>query len=73
MGSPAGRQGQYRRVHGDFVGDDRDNQALAARNALTSMPSWVSYLRDTGATVDEFSAGDYPGQVDVMGIHLLTS
>lgn len=54
-------------------GDDRDNQALAVRNFPRFNAFLANYLRDTNSTVDEFSADDYPGQVDFMGIHLPAS
>jgi hypothetical protein len=53
-------------------GDDRDNRALAVDNAPRFNAFLAYYLRDTGATLDEVSADDYPGQVDVTGIRLPT-
>jgi hypothetical protein len=51
-------------------GDERDNRALAARNAPRFNAFLQAYARDTDATVEDFSADDYPGQVDAAGLVL---
>jgi hypothetical protein len=51
-------------------GDDRDNRALASRNAPSFNRFLASLLRETGATVESVSAGDYREQVDATGIVL---
>lgn len=52
-------------------GDDRNNRALAARNAPRFNAFLQAYVRDTDATVEDFSADDYPGQVDAAGLLLV--
>ncbi|HWU88161.1 MAG TPA: hypothetical protein VN253_12830 [Kofleriaceae bacterium] len=52
------------------LGEDRDNRVLAARNAPRFNRFLASFLRETGATVESVSAGDYRGQVDATGIVL---
>jgi hypothetical protein len=51
-------------------GEDRDNRALAARNAPRFNRFLAGFLRVTGAAVESVSADDYRGQVDATGIVL---
>jgi hypothetical protein len=54
-------------------GDDRNNRDLAMRNAPRFNAFLDHYLGDSGATVDDVSADDYPGQIGITGIRLSAS
>lgn len=51
-------------------GEDRDNRALAERNAPAFNRFLARLRRSTGAVVESVSADDYQGQVDENGIVL---
>jgi hypothetical protein len=51
-------------------GDVRDNRALAGRNAPRFNAFLAQFVGNTGATVDQYSADDYDGQVAITGIRL---